>query len=231
MTSEARKAAGLDKFYRRIGAHGWRDSRYFTFSVRSPALRHWLAAQLPARSAAVLSIGCGTGEVERHLSASRHRVVGLDVSYQMLRSAARRGLERLVQGDARSLPFAAASFDVVLFPESIGHLALADVLREAKRVLKERGRLLITTYASAVGVHPRYRKFAPDDIAQALDDAGFRLEEQRFLTAKRNAVVEVPSDDGAELLYFSSRKTAAARGAGSATKNRAGLLHGRAGGR
>jgi len=228
MTPDARKAAGLGKFYRRIGTRGWRESRYFTYSVRSPALRHWLAAQLPARSAAVLSIGCGTGETERHLSTARHRVVGLDVSFQMLQSAARRGLHRLVQADARALPFATASFDVVLFPESIGHLALAEVFREAKRVLTERGRLLITTYASAVGVHPRYRKFAPDDIARALDGAGFRLEEQRFLQAKRNAVVEVPSDDGAELLYLSSRKTAEA---GSASKNPAGLRHARAGGR
>jgi len=228
MTREARQAAGLDKFYRRIGTQGWRESRYFTFSVRSPALRHWLAAQLPARSAALLSIGCGRGELEHHLSDLRHRVVGLDVSHQMLQSAQRRGLDRLVRADARALPFAAASFDVVIFPESIGHLALAEVFREAKRVLKERGRLLITTYASAVGVHPRYRKFAPADIADALGEAGFRLEERRFLKAKRNAVVEVPSDDGAELLYLSSRRAAET---GSAAKNHAGLRDARAGGR
>lgn len=228
MTSEAERAAGLDKFYRRIGTRGWRESRYFTFSVRSPALRHWLAAQLPARNASVLSVGCGTGEIERHLSGLRHRVVGLDVSYQMLQSAARHGLERLVLADARALPFAAASFDVVIFPESIGHLALAAVFREAKRVLKERGRLLITTYASAIDVHPRYRKFAPEDIADALGEAGFRVEERRFLKAKRDAVVEVPSDNGAELLYLSSCKAAEA---GSASKNRAGLRHARAGGR
>jgi SAM-dependent methyltransferase len=228
MTREARRAAGLENFYRRIGKHGWRESRYFTFSVRSPALRHWLAAQLPTRSAALLSIGCGRGELEHHLSDLRHRVVGLDVSHQMLESAQRRGLDRLVRADARALPFAAASFDVVIFPESIGHLALAEVFREAKRVLKERGRLLITTYASAVGVHPRYRKFAPEHIVDALGEAGFRLEERRFLKAKRNAVVEVPSDHGAELLYLSSRRAAEA---GSAAKNHAGLHYARAGGR
>jgi SAM-dependent methyltransferase len=216
MTRDARRAAGLDKFYRRIGTHGWRESRYFTFSVRSPALRHWLAAQLPPRSAAILSIGCGTGELEHHLSGLRHRVVGLDVSPQMLRRAARRGLDRLVQADARFLPFAAAGFDVVIFPESIGHLALAEVFREARRVLKERGRLVITTYASAVGVHPRYRKFAAEDIGDALGAAGFRLEERRFLKAKRNAVMEVPSDDEAELLYLSSRKATEASAAAKA---------------
>jgi SAM-dependent methyltransferase len=205
MTPEARTSTALARFYRRIGTQGWGDSEYFTFSVRSPALRHWIAARLPARSAAILSVGCGGGELEEYLGRLRHRIVGLDVSHPMLRRAARRGLELLVEADARFLPFASA-FDVVLFPESIGHLDLSTALAEARRVLKQRGRLVVTTYASRVAVHRRYRKFAPEDIVGALALAGFRLAERRYLKARRDAVVEVAAEEEASVVYFSARR-------------------------
>jgi ubiquinone/menaquinone biosynthesis C-methylase UbiE len=231
MTSDARNASGLARFYRGIGTHGWGPSRYFTFSVRSLALRHWLAAQLPARSAAILSIGCGTGELEQHLAASRHAVVGLDISRQMLRRARRNGLERLVAADARFLPFAGARFDAVIFPESIGHLALPETLAEALRVLKPGGRLLITTYARSIAVHARYRKQSLEEIGQALAAAGFRVEERRFLEAKRSVVAEVSSEEEASLLYLAARKArpaTAGRRAGSAAADGTGSGHARA---
>jgi ubiquinone/menaquinone biosynthesis C-methylase UbiE len=189
------------KVYRNVGKHGWHETDYFTFSVRSPILRRWIAAQIPSPGAEILSVGCGTGELENHLSAQHHRVVGLDLSHHMLQRAARNGLDMPVRADAQRLPFAAASFEWLLIPEAIGHLRLDDAFKEARRVLRKGGRVLVTTYAAHLEVHKHYRKFSLRDIAEALAGAGFRVAEQKYLDTKRNRVNEVPSEKEASLLY------------------------------
>ncbi|HEY3919710.1 MAG TPA: class I SAM-dependent methyltransferase [Stellaceae bacterium] len=190
------------RFYRRIGSKGWSDSNYFTYSAISPAYRRWLAAGLGATPRDILSIGCGNGELESHLAASGHRLVGIDLSHPMLRRAVRAGLDRPVEADARFLPFAAASFDVVLFPESIGHLPLAEVFVEARRVLRSHGALIVATYSSHTGVHPLYRKYRFAELTPAAEAVGLTVEAELFLAARRNTVAEAPSDAKATLLYL-----------------------------
>jgi len=202
----AKKAAPSPaRFYRRIGAEGWKKSDYFTYSSSSPAFRRWFATELGGAPLRILSVGCGNGELESFLAAYGHRVVGIDLSHPMLRRAARNGLDHAVEADGRALPFAASSFDVVVFPESIGHVPLAEVFAEAKRVLKRLGLLLVTTYASPMGVHPQYKKYRFSDLTPAAHAAGFVVEAQRFLAAKRNAVLDTSSDGRATLLYFKAR--------------------------
>ena len=199
-----RKTFAAKKFYRRVGAHGWRGSDYFTFSARSSTVRHWIASQLPTKRKKILSIGCGGGEMENHLIDLGHFVVGLDLSDQMLKRASRRGVDPLVQADARALPFRSGSFDFVMFLESIGHLQLNPAFQEARRVLRKRGRLLITPYPKHLKTHACYRKFAMDEITEPLIDAGFRINKHRMLDAKRNRIMEVPSIGQSTLLYISS---------------------------
>jgi SAM-dependent methyltransferase len=199
-----RRSPRTSRFYTRIGNNGWRDSEYFTFCVRSPALRRWIAARLPAKKTRILSVGCGTGELESHLSRQHHQVVGLDLSWPMLRRARDRGLPLVVQADSQSLPFAPGSFDVIMFMECVGYLTLPAVFAEARRVLKRGGRLLLTSYSGDVTVHAPYTKFRLEEITAELAAAGFRVTARRFLNAKRSAVVEAPSDEAATLLYVSA---------------------------
>jgi SAM-dependent methyltransferase len=202
------KRASPARFYRGIGDKGWSNSNYFTYSSSSPAFRRWLSAELGERPRDILSIGCGNGELETYLSIDGHRLTGLDPAQPMLKRAIRNGLKRGVGGDARALPFAAASFDMVIFPESIGHVPLPEVFAEAKRVLKKRGALIVTTYASHVGVHSHYRKYRFADLAPAAEAAGLAVEAQRYLAAKRHSVDEAPTDAKGTLLYFRARATA-----------------------
>jgi SAM-dependent methyltransferase len=197
-----KSAATPARFYRSIGNKGWRNSNYFTYSSSSPAFRRWLADELGDKLRQILSIGCGNGELETYLVAEGHRLVGVDLSHPMLKRALRAGLERPVEADARFLPFAAASFDVVLFPESIGHVPLPEVFAEARRILKKRGALIATTYASHLGVHSHYRKYRFADFVAAASGAGFTIDAQRFLAAKVNSVADAPNDAKATLLYF-----------------------------
>jgi len=196
------KRASPARFYRGIGDKGWSNSSYFTYSSSSPAFRRWLVGELGAKPRNILSIGCGNGELETFLIGEGHRLTGLDPAQPMLKRAVRNGLTRPVGGDARALPFVAASFDIVIFPESIGHVPLPEVFAEAGRVLKKSGALIVTTYASHVGVHSHYRKYRFADLALAAEAAGLAVEAQRFLAAKRYSVAEATSDAKATLLYF-----------------------------
>jgi SAM-dependent methyltransferase len=200
------------RFYRGIGDKGWSNSNYFTYSSSSPAFRRWLVGELGTKTRDILSIGCGNGELETFLIGEGHRLTGLDPAHPMLKRAARNGMRRPVGSDARALPFAAASFDIVIFPESIGHVPLPEVFSEANRVLKKAGALIVTTYASHVGVHSHYRKYCFADLAAAAEAAGLAVEAQRFLAAKRYAVAEAPSDAKATLLYFRASARSAKSG-------------------
>jgi SAM-dependent methyltransferase len=200
--AKKKKSASPARFYRSIGDKGWNKSDYFTYSSSSPAFREWLLAELGDRPRDILSIGCGNGELETYLIRQGHRLTGLDPAHPMLKRAARAGLKRGVGGDARALPFIDACFDIVIFPESIGHVPLPAVFAESRRVLKKRGALIVTTYASHVGVHPQYRKYRLSEMAATAEDVGLTVSAQRYLAAKRNSIADAPSDTKATLLYF-----------------------------
>ncbi len=197
-----------NSFYRKVATRGWRDTDYFTFSSSSPSLRRWMAAQIPKKRAAILSIGCGSGELEKHLQQSHHRVIGLDLSHPMLKRAAQKGLERAVVGDAQRLPFAPASFDALMIMEAIGHLDLEAAFAEAQRVLRKGGRVLITTYTARQGVQKNYRKYNFTELAAALRDTGFAIDEQLNLETKRSKVKAVPTEAEATLLYTAATRQA-----------------------
>jgi SAM-dependent methyltransferase len=201
-----RTPAADNKFYRQIGTHGWRDSDYFTFSAISAPFRRWMADRIDIARADILSIGCGAGELEIVLATEGHRVVGLDISHHMLKRAMQLGLERTAEADARFLPFEWDCFDLVIYPESIGHVPLIDVFNEARRVLRPGGQVWVTTYSGDLETHPKYRKYKLDDLAAAFGETGFRLAEHRFLNAKRNSIADGPSYEKSTLLYVAAVK-------------------------
>jgi demethylmenaquinone methyltransferase/2-methoxy-6-polyprenyl-1,4-benzoquinol methylase len=107
----------------------------------------------------VLEVGAGTGRALIRLARAvgpSGRVCGLDPSAGMFRLAAQRlsschGRVDLQQGDARFLPYLAASFDATFMSFTLELFDLADielVLWEIKRVLRPRGRLAIVCLAA-----------------------------------------------------------------------------------
>jgi SAM-dependent methyltransferase len=103
--------------------------------------------RLPPPGRATLEIGCGEGRLGRELLAHGHRLTGVEPS-PTLAALARESFE-VVEADAAALPFADASFDLV-----VAFMSLIDIddvdgaVREAVRVL-EPGRRF-----SAAIVHP-----------------------------------------------------------------------------
>jgi SAM-dependent methyltransferase len=102
---------------------------------------------LPPPGRATLEIGCGEGRFGRELVARGHRVTGVELS-PTLAALARESFE-VVEADAAALPFADASFDLVVAFMSLMDIEdMAGAVREAARVL-EPGRRF-----SASIVHP-----------------------------------------------------------------------------
>jgi 2-polyprenyl-3-methyl-5-hydroxy-6-metoxy-1,4-benzoquinol methylase len=98
----------------------------------------------------VLDVGCGEGRFTVELARAGARVVGVDVAEEPLRRARARHPEldlRLIDGDGE-WELQDASFDVVWAGEVIEHVAdTAAWLSQARRVLRSKGRLLLSTPA------------------------------------------------------------------------------------
>jgi SAM-dependent methyltransferase len=135
----------------------------------------------PAR--AILDAGCGTGGNLAHLEGPGPRV-GVDFSREALAGCRSRGLGRLVRGDVGRLPFADASFDVVLSMSVIYHEWVPDPARalgELRRVLRPGGVLLVDVpgYASLASAHDRAvmtaRRFRARELHELVVASGFEV--------------------------------------------------------
>jgi SAM-dependent methyltransferase len=106
-----------------------------------------LLRALPPRMGAVLEIGCGTGELTAKLAPRAARVVGLDLSPEMLAAASARCAElanvELRLCDALHESLEPASFDAVVSVATFHHLPLARMLAKARECLRPGGVLAI----------------------------------------------------------------------------------------
>ena len=109
------------------------------------------AAQVTA-GMKVLDIGCGRGEILQHCLRLGAEAYGIDYSAVAVRMASELdedgGEARVSLGNARILPFRARTFDRVLMLDLVEHLhpwELSQALREARRVLRPEGRLVVHT--------------------------------------------------------------------------------------
>ncbi len=101
----------------------------------------------------VLDIAVGTGLLAREavgIVGLDGLVVGVDPSFGMLTQARASLALPLVQGQAETLPFADASFDMVTMGYALRHMAdFGSVFKELWRVLKPGGSLLVLEIARA----------------------------------------------------------------------------------
>jgi malonyl-CoA O-methyltransferase len=113
-----------------------------------------VVAPLAAAAAGpVLELGCGTGRLTEKLVAAGAEVTAVDFSAGMLARARKRAAATFVEHDLRTpLPFSDNLFELAVSGLVVEHLPdLAEFMREAGRVIRPGGRVVITD------MHPAMR--------------------------------------------------------------------------
>jgi SAM-dependent methyltransferase len=120
-------------------------ANFFNKEIEVPAIRKFIGK---VKGKKVLDIGCATGTVTRMLQRHGADVTGVDISKEMIRIARSRNPRVPFHiANMKHLPFRAKTFDALFYSLSIHYERdLVSVFREAARVLKHRGRMVISTH-------------------------------------------------------------------------------------
>jgi SAM-dependent methyltransferase len=106
-----------------ISGEGWNHNRHY---------HGFLLARVPAPCARALDVGCGTGAFARLLARRADRVLGLDLSPQMIRLARERSREwanvDFQVADVVTWFFPPAHFDCIASIATFHHLPLEEML-------------------------------------------------------------------------------------------------------
>ncbi len=129
-----------------------------------------------------LEVGAGTGTISKALSKN-HPVTATDISPQMVKLIKKTSNIKAYVCDAENLPFKNSEFDTVIATEVIYYLDNPEkFFREARRVLKPKGRLILTCSAKITEAYDRLRAL--------LRQAGFKAmyfddKNRRFVSTKQ----------------------------------------------
>jgi SAM-dependent methyltransferase len=140
-------------------------------------------------SGVIGDLGCGPAFDGARFAARGLHVIGLDLSEGMLSVANEQLPGRLVQGDLRSLPFVSGQLDGIWNVASLLHVGEPDtvkVLKEFRRVLRDRGTLALIT---ALGDGDRF-----EIVPYAMD------EERWFVYRSEDRLLQQAVDVGFSVL-------------------------------
>jgi ubiquinone/menaquinone biosynthesis C-methylase UbiE len=99
---------------------------------------------LDLKEKSVLEVGCGTGQLSEFLAEKCKSFQGIDLSEEAISEAKNRTRKgKFLVADGQDLPFENAKFDLVVFSKSLHHLKQGLALKEAARVLKPSGEMII----------------------------------------------------------------------------------------
>jgi SAM-dependent methyltransferase len=133
--------------------------------------------------ARVVEIACGSGQGLGLLAGNATQLFAADYSAENLETVQRTYGDKvpLIQLDAQRLPFRDQSFDVVVLLEALYFLPSAEsFVREAARVLRPKGRLLLSVINKDnwdFQENPLYpRTFGAPELAGLLTSHGFHVQ-------------------------------------------------------
>ncbi len=198
----AERAAAAQAYFR---AHAEEWDRIRKLHVPDAAVEAAIRAALSERPfRSLLDLGTGTGRMIEMFGADIERGLGIDLSHDMLRLARARldraGLRHCTvrQGDIYNLALPRDSFDVVIIHQVLHFLDDGGkAIREAARVLRPQGRLLVVDFAPhdleflrEEFAHRRLG-FAAEIVTQWLVGAGLEAVSHRMLPPEPGGKIAV----------------------------------------
>lgn len=165
--------------------------------ITSPELTaaHVNAAGVPGKG---LAMCCGTGITGKGLVEAGWNMTGVDITPEMVAESSK--FFPAIQGNVESVPFGDNTFDLVVMRQA--YFLLADgpsVLKEARRVLKPSGRLVLSQTLPFSSVDAEWlrkihqekqaqmiRFFTEKDMATELTTHGFELFNKVNLTIRES---------------------------------------------
>jgi SAM-dependent methyltransferase len=221
--------AATDIVKQQVAAHWGRRAAHFDadfgHSIRTEAERAaWnrvFDLALAGRTGLdALDIGCGTGFLSLELAARGHRVTGIDFASEMLALAKAKAAEagasvRFEHADAEQLPFAPASFDLVITRHVLWTLPHPEAaIDEWKRVLRPGGRLAVIDGQSLVAPGEeqaasarRSAEYAP--IGDQLPFLTGRAQEEIAALFRAHGFAAIGGDALADVIAAQNRRAAA----------------------
>ncbi len=110
-----------------------------------------------SRKGRILDNGCGTGILFEMFHEEKDNIVGIDISYNMLKYSKIK-TNKLIMGDSQHLPFQNECFDLIIGRSLLHHLPKPiEGVKEMARVLKRGGEIVVVdTNYSLLSALPRY---------------------------------------------------------------------------
>lgn len=126
------------------------EGEHFWFPPRDELIRKLLATLLPDRACRLLELGCGSGRFLSNNGLDRHSRVGVEAHARFLEIARERSADvQWIHADVAHVPLAKDCFDLTLALDVLEHVEPQSFLREAFRVTRPGGYLLLTVPAHA----------------------------------------------------------------------------------
>jgi SAM-dependent methyltransferase len=175
------------------------DSLYLHLSDLLLAMQRF-ATDEPLR---ILDLGCG---------GSPYRSLFPRATYERADVDGALGIDYTIPLDGSSFQLAVddASFDIILSTQVLEHVAAPDAyLREARRVLRHGGRLILSTHGMFQdhGCPFDFRRWTSDGLRLDLETSGFKVKQMLKLTTGPRATMFLLQQHG----YHPSRKTSLGR--------------------
>lgn len=146
----------------------------------------------------ILDIGAGTGGITKYM-AKFGKVTGIE-SNRLARALANKRGVKLLSGNANKLSFKSSQFDTVTIFDVLYHKNIKDegrVIKEAYRVLKPNGLLLITDSANKIltsahdtATHGK-RRYSVNEISHIIRSQNFKIIRSSYIFATLFPIVFV----------------------------------------
>ncbi len=201
--------AKRESYWSRYSASYDADAEY----VVGRPLRTAIAERLRAERGLgdMVEFGCGTGFFTRVAAEQAQHIIATDLSDEMLEAAKTRlkdvGNVTVQKEDCERTSFPSFRFDTVLMANVLHTVKdPASALKEAYRILRDRGRLLVVSYTDygttwfekfllalkyfqKFGMPPAsYRNYSPPELAQLAEEAGFAVKDLDLIRDTAKAI-------------------------------------------